>query len=218
MARDFSGSDYIEVADNNLLDLTSQITILMWVKFDSLAADFHSMLSKEQNAGDGYGFMINISATPDAIALALPSSNWEDYSADYTLSTGQWYHLAGTFDGTNAHIYVNGTEISGVSSGTLGLNANNENIRIGAASATIGDREIDGQMAEIAIWNIKLIDEEIVSLAKGFSPLFIRPQNLIAYWPLIRRLNDKINGLNGTATGTTVVSHPRMIYPTKPQM
>lgn len=42
-----------------------------------------------------------------------------------------------------------------------------------------------------ASWNVVLTDAEIVALAAGISPLFIRPQNLIAYSPPVCSDNQR---------------------------
>ena len=70
----------------------------------------------------------------------------------------------------------------------------------------------DGSIAEAAIWNAALTDDEILSLAKGFTPDQIRPQNLVFYAPLIRELQDLRGGLTITNNnGATVSNHPRVI-------
>jgi hypothetical protein len=57
-------------------------------------------------------------------------------------------------------------------------------------------------------------------LAAGFSPLFVRPQSLVAYWPLIRdNDNDIVGGYDMTAYNTpTVAAHPPVIYPVSPHV
>ena len=43
---------------------------------------------------------------------------------------------------------------------------------------------MSGLIAIPAIWNVALTDAEILQLAQGAAPQTIRPQNLVAYWPL----------------------------------
>jgi len=77
---------------------------------------------------------------------------------------------------------------------------------------------MDGLLAEYAIWNVALTDEEALILSNGYSPLFIRPQNLVFYLPLVNA-NDKdlIGGLSMSETGTPGISeHTRVIYPYTP--
>jgi hypothetical protein len=130
-----------------------------------------------------------------------------------------WVHT--TFVGTNdtsRALYVNGTKVSDSTSvdldsgGTL------------AEQFWLGDaywgttHNMDGDEAEVAIWSAALTDDEVNALQKGFSPLLIRPQSLVAYWPLSgndspERDRGK-NGYNLTLTnGPTKADHPRIYYP-----
>jgi hypothetical protein len=70
---------------------------------------------------------------------------------------------------------------------------------------------LDGQIAEVGIWNAALPAAEIASLAKGMNCAKVRPQNLVFYAPLIRDLNDQKGGLTITNNnGATVAAHPRV--------
>ena len=58
-------------------------------------------------------------------------------------------------------------------------------------------------------------------LAAGFSPLMVRPESLIGYWPLGGAYsNDNMDIIGGntltTNGGPTVETHPRIIYPSGP--
>lgn len=70
---------------------------------------------------------------------------------------------------------------------------------------------LDGRCAEVAVWNVALTDDEIVSLAKGFKPTRVRPQSLVFYAPLVRDLQDLRGALTITNNNTaTVADHPRV--------
>lgn len=81
-----------------------------------------------------------------------------------------------------------------------------------------------GKIWEAAIWDIALMDEEVAILAKGFSPLFVRPQNLVAYWPLHKTHGfeyppgriDRVGGYHFTnASGyPSDDEHGKILYPT----
>jgi len=82
----------------------------------------------------------------------------------------------------------------------------------------------DGEIAEAAIWNVQLSLTDIEALAAGFSPLFVRPDALKAYWPMGGALsandsdNDIAGAFNMTSSGSpTTADHPPVIiYPTYP--
>jgi hypothetical protein len=78
---------------------------------------------------------------------------------------------------------------------------------------------MSGSIAEAAIWNVALTDAKVAILAAGFSPLFVDPQSLVAYWPLVRDTDDDVvGGYDMTAYNTpTVASHPpKIFYPVSP--
>ena len=127
---------------------------------------------------------------------------------------GSWQHAAGVWSATNARAaFLNGggkgTETSTVN--PAGLNA----IAIGRFPSLSPGGYWDGELAEMAMWNVALTDAEVLQLSKGFSPSFIRPSKLVFYAPLIKNEDIDLRGrLKFTMVGTpTVVRHPRIIYP-----
>lgn len=84
-------------------------------------------------------------------------------------------------------------------------------IGIGATYATFPANFFNGLGAEAAIWDVALTDDEITSLARGFKPFRVRPQNLKFYAPIVRDLNDLCGALTITNNNTaTVANHPRV--------
>lgn len=70
----------------------------------------------------------------------------------------------------------------------------------------------NGTIAEAGIWNVALTDDEILGLARGFTPNQIRPQSLQLYAPLVRNLIDVRGGRAiANVNGATVATHPRVI-------
>ena len=144
-----------------------------------------------------------------------------DFSENYeTTSPNPWSQATCIFQAVdNRDMYVNG-------SGNLHYNNN-------SLSQTLADTDIvgivygptdgfnelyKGEIAECALWNVALTTAEVDSLADGFSPLFIRPNSLIGYWPLGGAFSDYIDPIGGntlSATGDPAAAdHPRIIYPT----
>ena len=80
---------------------------------------------------------------------------------------------------------------------------------------------MNGRIAEAAVWNTDLTADEIASLgADRVSPLLIRPDNLIAYWPIIGRTSPEINLMgsgNLTLGGSPATAdHCRIYYGSEP--
>lgn len=133
-----------------------------------------------------------------------------------TSTLNAWNHGVGiAASDTSRYLWVNGSKSS---ESTVSRNPNAfDTIRI-AAYATGGGftgKEFDGRIAEVGVWNVALTDDEVGMLYAGFSPLFVRPQSLVFYLPLIRdNDNDLVGGINLSATNTpTIAEHVSIQYP-----
>lgn len=132
------------------------------------------------------------------------------------ITINTWHHLAASSAAANSHaVWLDGggksTSVvnvvaAGIDDTLLSLNRRRNGY-------------FSGRLAESAVWNAALTDAEIAILAAGYSPLFVRPQSLVAYWPLIGRLSpehDPVGGFDMALTNApTQAPHPRMIYPTR---
>ncbi len=75
------------------------------------------------------------------------------------LATGTWYHIVGTYDGTNARLYVNGVWEKSAPAASM-YNNNMNHIEI-APSET---NRFNGTIDEVMMWNRNLTDSEIAFL------------------------------------------------------
>lgn len=225
-ARDFDGAtDRIDYAAPLNAKAQAQ-TFSCWAWIDNFSTDHSQYLFTEHTEGtpDAWANIFYISwadpnwnlsflARHDGVSSLLRLSNNDPFTL------GAWHNLLFTWDGSttaaNSHIYVDGSEVSyltttnGVGNnhdcnGPWALGARNEN----------DIRNMDGRMAAVGWWNRVLGAGEITSLAKGYSPLFI-PNGLKFAPDLVRSYFDPISGAAGTLDGTSVIAHPRIIYPSK---
>jgi hypothetical protein len=128
-----------------------------------------------------------------------------------------WYHACGVFASiSNRRVFVNG--------GSKGVNNNTkqptgiDRFAIGRVTDASPGGYFHGQIAEAAIWDTSLTDDEVAVLGAGYSPLFVRPQNLYWYWPLIRDNDyDVCSGKVLTPYNSpTVAAHCPVIRPAAP--
>lgn len=71
-----------------------------------------------------------------------------------------------------------------------------------------------GDVAEAGVWNAALDAMEVAALAKGVSPVLVRPSKLVFYWPGVRTAALDLRGAPLTATNTPTVSdHPMIMRP-----
>ena len=152
---------------------------------------------------------------------ALDSWGYAETTSGFTVNT--WHDACGIFvSSTDRRVFIDGgskgTDTTDVTPTDL------DRTCIGAERDSTPGGYMSGMIAEAAIWDLSiwpgatasdktdLFERILPSLAKGFSPLFY-PLGLVAYWPLVRGINDKIGSYNLTASGTVVSAHPRVIKP-----
>lgn len=147
--------------------------------------------------------------------------NWSgsqgSWKVNDTIGTGVWGHIVVTYDAgattNDPVIYLNAasqafTLDSNPSSGTP--NTNTDPYVIGNRGSD-NARNFNGNLAEFAIWDRILTQEEITALATGYAPSFF-PNSLVMYEPMIRD-NVNLKVAPSTISGTAVVDHPRILYP-----
>ena len=150
------------------------------------------------------------------------------FSENYTNSSpNDWAHAVGVFNastGTGARtLYVNGRGNS-LSHGTNNLSTltDCDIVGLGYGPTSGNNRFYKGELAECGLWSAALTTAEIDSLNAGFSPLLIRPGSLVGYWPLGGAYSDYIDLIGQTTLSVTgdptAAEHPRIIYPTLPQI
>ena len=129
-----------------------------------------------------------------------------------------WHHVVMAYDGSQATNatrlvqYFDGAaqtlSFGGTIPATLSTNASNETFRVGLAVAN--SAWSTGDFAEYAMWDATLTAAEANTLAKGFSADKVRPNNLLAYIPMVRNIQDVVSAATLTDASTTAVPHPRI--------
>lgn len=140
------------------------------------------------------------------------------------VNVGDVVHLCGVFASTTSRsIFVNG-----VSEATDTANCGNaftpDRWDFGTLDAGSGSKtdHFEGDLWEWAAWNVALDAAEIAALGKGVSPLLIRPQSLIGYWPFLDAAAPDVDRWKNRVDLTpvnapTMTTHGRMFYPVGPQ-
>jgi hypothetical protein len=157
---DFDDStNYFSITSASHLQPTTGITIAAWIKGDlwGTGSNVDTIARKGDNGPNNY----SLSIAGGQVSLCLDESDSAGTRSTTTLSTGQWYHVAATWDGSTVSIYVNGAlDNSASRSGTIGTDT--RPLHIGGRS---GADLFNGMIRDIRLYNRALSANDILLLA-----------------------------------------------------
>lgn len=173
-AIEFSGKNYLEINDSSTLDGMSTLTVSAWVNISQLpsAGQEYVVIGKDSSSSQAsYRLTVNASGTGHFVVNTGGNFYSPGTRANYTtvLSTGTWYHITGTYDGTTVKVYVNGI-LEGMGSQNISGNIFNgtSKLRIGeSASEVSGLVPLKGKIDETRIYSKALDPVEITELYKA---------------------------------------------------
>jgi hypothetical protein len=172
-ALSFDGiNDYIEVNDNVTLDITDKITVCAWVKREVTGVR-HDIVAKHTNTNPYNGFHLIIGPADVQFAATIGGS-WQGCSGG-NIDAMSWHYLAGTFNGMEARLYIDGNLIANkIVSGKISVNSNK--LYVGRAEPTYGGYFFDGKIDDVRIYDKALTAEEIWQLYReGLGPKAFAP-------------------------------------------
>ena len=166
-AFDFDGnSDYVLVPDDPSIgdNVQGGLTVSMWLNSD-VRLDASSGSRRMLEKGDCY-FLLQDLANGGMNFLVKQGGNIQVAPLNTSIEADRWYHLVGTYDGTEMRVYLD-TNLQGTH--TLGgpIDDDNERLWIGADDS---NHYFDGRIDDVAIWDRALSQPEIQQLFTGTSP------------------------------------------------
>ena len=159
-AFDFESSedDNVVISDHESLNITNEITIAFWFKYETETSDFFParFVSKVNS------YEITGPTIISEITFQLPgvfNLPW-DVSP---LSLETWYFVAGTYNGSVIKLFINDVSVSSFQSGLINQSA--ADLWLGAYSLSpTGGYELDGELDNVIISNRSYSETEILNL------------------------------------------------------
>jgi hypothetical protein len=176
------------------------------------------MCVADSAASNRFELFIGRSSSNQVAAQSLTPSGSKVASRSSIAVANAWNHSAGVFrDDSYYFVQVNGQTSYNISGTAIPTSIDAS--YVGAVStAGVLSRYFNGLIAEVAIWSAALTETECAALWRRRSPLTIRPQSLVAYYPLggfwgQTDLDVWKSGLDLTATNSpTWDNHPPLFY------
>ena len=179
---DLDGSnDYVQVADDNALDISSSITVSAWI-YPTNIANKDGIISKRtstENSGD-WAFRLTSAAKLKLLIWDGDANNGSTSSTN-AISTNTWTHIAFTHDNSTntTKFYINGSLDATTTGLSKNLAGNNSNVYIGWDGQQ-GDKFFTGKIDEVRIWDDVRTQAEIQD--NMYIELVGNESNLVAYY------------------------------------
>ncbi len=164
----FNGFNFIEIPNSPSLE-PETLTVTAWVRGNrpqpldcilSKGADSTSAASFALYSGNNSGLIFyiydgeNYYSSPE---IPAPDEIWND----------EWFHVAGSYDGNNVRLYINGLEIGSGTPISTSIKYDlptNQSLLIGCYFGTSG---FVGDIDEVVVWDGALTADEVAELAKN---------------------------------------------------
>lgn len=171
--------DYISVADNNILDLTTNYTLSAWIYQTSQATGGHRIIDKNTaGLSDGYEFDTYNGGTTNPKMRFCAGAACVNSNTVYSLNA--WHHVAVVVSGTTASFYLDGKPDGSGTVGTTSTNALTLLIgapHVGCAGACGLTEYFPGRIDEPEVFNYALTKQQIRNVMNQSGAVRYGPQS-----------------------------------------
>ena len=203
-----SNSEYFSITDASQtgLDITGDMTVEAWVKFEALPTSGTSMeiATKYGAAGQrSYRLIVENQSGSQKIGM-VTSANGTDVSTgfiDASLQVGEWTHLVWVYDASAGQLeaFVNAVSVGTASGLNTSLHNGTADFRIGRYE---GGSYLDGKLDDVRVWSDVRTSTEIANNYQ--SELAGTEGNLVGYWKLENGATDETSNNNDLTNNNTV--------------
>ena len=112
--------------------------------------------------------------------------------ASTTFSTGVWYNVIATFDGSNIKLYINGVEETTTEDGSGSTGNQKNNTTIGYLLRSTKESFFNGNIADVAVYSAVLDQTNVTAIYNSGKPIdltcdagnYNNANNLVGYWKM----------------------------------
>lgn len=164
---DFNGTTRYLSRASETIGLTSAWTVSTWVKFNALNADEY-FIRWRPSSGDANEIRISKISTNKLEATAIHSSGsgtgLKQYIGNTTVSTGVWYHVAVSWDGSDFKLYLDGAEDTPYSKTSDSTLVMTDTSRIQGVGGWNTNDYSNVSIDELGTWSTALSSSDILAL------------------------------------------------------
>ncbi|MHC4520733.1 MAG: LamG domain-containing protein, partial [Planctomycetota bacterium] len=165
----FDGADdYVEVPNSDSLEMDAEVSVSAWINWTDAGDGWLAILANGQQNGpwENYGLFVNRAGRFVYFTLSLDGGHVTQQTPNDAIESGSWHHVAATWDGSAARVYVDGQmSLEQAQAGTLvppGLP-----LRIGHRNGSA--HYYNGSIDEVAVLSHALTEQEVQEAMLGFA-------------------------------------------------
>ena len=197
----FNGiDDYVRVPESENLTGMDELTIEVWVNLDELGGDYRDVVGKDSQ------YKLRLSPSGEAYKLSgvlYLDGGYNSITADSVDNidtTGEWYYLVFTYNGSHTGLYING-ELKKTAEAEGSVQPNSNYLIIGGKPSV--EHTVGGIVDEVAIYDTALSSTEIKARYDAMKPA----EGSVSLWHLDENggtiAYDSADGNDGTISGAT---------------
>ena len=160
-ALELDGSSHVDCGNQDAYNVGENLTMAVWINVPGFTKTWETILAKGDNS---YRLGTNNSGATH-FGMNGPSGGWWNGSA--TIDDGEWHHIACTYDGAMAYIYVDGA-VDGEQAKTGAFGGDGAySFHIGNNAQHDGSRQLGGTVDDVQLYNRALSLAEVQKIMKG---------------------------------------------------
>jgi len=156
-------NDYVEMPDSSTLDISTGHTVDLWVKVDAYPPSGQPSFLVNKWVSGAEDKALAIDPTGKVIYYLFNSFGGIPLYSAADLTLGTWYHIAATYDGTIAKVYINGVFDASKAAGG-DVNDSSGKLYFGDNPERPSGFPFKGQIDEVEWYNRALTPQEILAL------------------------------------------------------
>jgi hypothetical protein len=163
------GKGYVNVPRSASIDsITTQVTLAAWMYLDGTIMDYATAISRQIGTGFGQHYHLSVNAQHQAILfITTPAAGQVVLGGPATVPQQTWIHLAGTYDGSMARLYVDGAEVDSKACTGPFATETNPVVLSGNGNGANVTESVPGRLDDVMLYRRALAADEIVRIKNG---------------------------------------------------
>ena len=198
------GGDYVEIIDESaMIANTDQMTLSGWVyprNTNSGWPDFDGFFGfRNNNDADFYLLQLDSYKVEGRLTVS-GGGEFTIVTAENSISSETWHHLALTYDGSNIILYIDGN-VAGSAEASGQITNDSVPLNIGKLVWQTTNFDLDGQADEISLWNIALTQQQVQDYMEAD---LTGETGLVGYWNFNEGSGETANDASGNDNHGTI--------------